>query len=367
MLSRDRSIGAVLTMNGPGGSYHEGLRLADFLRANNIATVIEKGAECYSACAFSFLGGTGYSSNERIGYYVDRVVEPGAVLGFHSPYRDPEALAAVLLERTPTEVMTENRDALSLMVKELVKWNVDPEIIHHMVNQGPSSFYILTGADDFYLTRTALPPIPTGAWIEDIPSAVKNACIRLLALLERADPLELRNRITSDYEQGIGTAEFEGSLSGYRLSNRLLDIGHCSATDKSIATGSDLEVALYMNPGIDGHSLPVLRMFSKDDYFSSAGIGGSPLKRVYQRGGLGHWFLPVGVAVGSLENKSGILILADKFFTISRPELPPLAAGLAQVATNSNSRVSTAATCGSLSRSAARTSMTLRWPTATSA
>ena len=46
---------AVLTMNGPGGSYLEGLRLADFLRENHIATVVERGMRCYSACAFGFL------------------------------------------------------------------------------------------------------------------------------------------------------------------------------------------------------------------------------------------------------------------------------------------------------------------------
>src|SRR5690606_30214794 len=51
---------AVLTMNGPGGDYYEGLALADFLRANHIATVVERGMKCYSACAFAFMGGSGY-------------------------------------------------------------------------------------------------------------------------------------------------------------------------------------------------------------------------------------------------------------------------------------------------------------------
>src|SRR5690606_33162632 len=51
---------AVVTLNSPGGDYIEGLRLAALMRERAIATVVEANAECYSACAFAFLGGTGY-------------------------------------------------------------------------------------------------------------------------------------------------------------------------------------------------------------------------------------------------------------------------------------------------------------------
>ncbi|MDF2984099.1 MAG: hypothetical protein K0Q69_3871 [Devosia sp.] len=63
-IGPDGGATAVLTLNGPGGSYYEGLALADFLRANHIATVVERGSSCYSACAFAFLGGSAWSSQE---------------------------------------------------------------------------------------------------------------------------------------------------------------------------------------------------------------------------------------------------------------------------------------------------------------
>lgn len=330
---------AVVTLNGPGGDYFEGLALADFFRANNIATVVEKGDGCYSACAFAFLGGTGFSSFDRIGKYIDRMIEPGGTVGFHAPYRDEASLRTALEERTASEVFSEGRNALSLMVKELVKWNVDPEIMHYMLNMGPEQLYNVLGADDYYLTRTALPSIASTAWMDDIPTAIRNACIRLLALYERGDPLELKERITSDYVEGIAKDRDGKSLSGYHLSDDVLEVGHCSATDESIASGgANLEIGLYMY-GIAG-SLPVMTFFNRDDYFSTAGIGASPLKRVYQRGGLSHWFLPVGINLAALENNTGILILANKFFTISNPELPPPAEGFTVDVAGDKSRIS---------------------------
>lgn len=333
---------AVLTMNGPGGDYYEGLALADFLRANNIATIVEKGAYCYSACAFAFLGGTAYSSDKSIGSYVDRTIEPGGLLGFHAPYRNEESIRSALLERSPGDLLAESRGSLSLMVKELVRWNVDPEIIHHMVNQGPDDLYLVTKPEAYFLTRTALPPIPSRSWMADVPSAVRNACIRLLALFERTDPAELAQRITTPYETAIGRGENGGTVSGYRLSHGSLDIGFCAATDASLAQGSDLDVALYLNPlQAGGNSLAVLRFFNQDGWFSTADIGASPLKRIFQRGGIGHWFLPIGEDLTTAEHAgANLLTIADRFFSVSMPDLPPLQPGFTVDVTAPRSRVS---------------------------
>ena len=154
---------AVLTLNGLGGSYYEGLKLADFLRENHIATVVERGMQCYSACAFGFLGGSGWSSQEGIGTYVDRMVEPGSVLGFHAPYADEDSFLSAIDQRGAMGAQGQTRDSLALMVKELVKWNVDPEVLFKMVGMGPDETYDLRTADDLYLARVALPPTPTAA------------------------------------------------------------------------------------------------------------------------------------------------------------------------------------------------------------
>jgi hypothetical protein len=332
---------AVLTLYGEGGHYYEGLALAHYLRANNIATVVESDTYCYSACAFTFLGGTSYSSDPGIGQYVDRVLEPGGVLGYHAPYAQEQDLQQALQTTPASELMQDNRVALSTMVKDLVTWNVDPEIIHHMLNQGPNEFYLVEKPEAYYLTRTALPPIPSRSWISDTPAAVRNACIRLLAMLERADPAGLADRITAPFESGIGFGERNEPLSGYRLSNGLLDVGFCAASDASIANGSDLDVALYLNPlQPGGSSLAVLNFFNRDGGFSTADFGASPLKRVFQRGGLGHWFLPIGQDLAAAPLGAALAIRAEKFFSAAVPALPPLPIGFTQDVTGFGTRVS---------------------------
>ncbi len=318
----DGGATAVLTLNGPGGSYGEGLALADFLRANHIATVVERGAQCYSACAFAFLGGSAYSSQEGMGTYIDRMVEPGSVVGFHAPYSDENSFLEALQERGAMETQGETRDSLALMVKELVKWNVDPEVLFYMVGMGPDETYNLLAADDLYLARVALPPTPTSSWISDLPSAVKNVCERLLAIDERADPLDMVERFQSDYTPDIGKTQYSGTLSGYKLGDRPLAIGNCAITEQSLATDGDYEIALYYTPGLDGLNAAGTSFFNRQHGWSSAGTGGDPLKRILQKGPLNSYFLPMGVKIDDLDLPGEAEIDRNRFNTL----LPPLLA-----------------------------------------
>jgi len=314
---------AVLTLNGPGGSYYEGLALADYLRANHIATVVERGAVCYSACAFAFLGGSGYSSQEGIGTYVDRMVEPGSTVGFHAPYADEENFTNAMKERGAMAVQGDTRNSLAVMVKELVKWNMDPEVLFYMVNMGPDETYNLVAADDLYLARTALPPTPTSEWVTDVREAIRNVCIRLLSNYERADPLDIKETFPTEWVDQIGKTEF-GTVSGFRLGDRLLDIGSCAVTDESLASNGDYEVALYMTAGLDGTNAPISSFFNRQDGWSTMGIGGNPVKRIFQRGPMNHYFLPVGLQIDSLDLPGEKSIEANRFYLA----LPPLMATL---------------------------------------
>ena len=323
-LGPDGGSTAVLTLSGPGGGYGVGLALADFLRANHIATVVERGAQCYSACAFAFLGGSGYSSQEGVGTYIDRMVEPGSVVGFHAPYADEASFLQALTDRGAMEAQGETRDSLALMVKELVKWNVDPEVLFYMVGMGPDETYNLLAADDLYLARVSLPPTPTSSWITDIPSAVKNVCERLLAIDERADPLDMQERFQSDYTPQIGNTQYSGPISGYKLGDRLLSIGSCAVTDESLATDGDYEVALYYTPGLDGLNSAGTSFFNRQHGWSSAGTGGNPLKRILQKGPLNAFFLPMGVKIDDLDLPGEAEIDKNRF----NAPLPPLLATL---------------------------------------
>ncbi|ODT08997.1 MAG: hypothetical protein ABS35_43935 [Kaistia sp. SCN 65-12] len=339
-IGPDGGATAVLTLNGPGGSYYEGLALADFLRANHIATVVERGSSCYSACAFAFLGGSAWSSQEGVGTYVDRMVEPGSVVGFHAPYADEEAFINALNERGAMAMQGQTRDSLARMVKELVKWNVDPEVIFKMVGMGPDQTYNLLTAEDLYLARVTLPPTPSSGWITDLPSAIREACFRLLAIDERADPYDMQWRFESDYTPSIGKAEFAGSISGYKLGDRLLDIGSCSATDASMATDGDYEIALYFTPGLDGLNAASTSFFNRQHGWSSAGVGRDPLKRIFAKGPLNSFFLPLDADIDSLDLPGEADIDANRFNTALPPLLPTMPTDLIVDASTPTSRVS---------------------------
>lgn len=84
----------VVTLNSPGGEYHEGLDLALAFRRLGLATIVRSGDACYSACAIAFLGGVDLpkdptpvgESDPLPDQMPSRTIEKGAKLGFHAPY-----------------------------------------------------------------------------------------------------------------------------------------------------------------------------------------------------------------------------------------------------------------------------------------
>src|SRR5436853_5617165 len=75
----ERTFSICLKSNG--GSYAEGLKVAELVFSRGLSTVIEYGSECYSACAIIFMAGV---MPEQIGPM--RKLSVGGVLGFHAPY-----------------------------------------------------------------------------------------------------------------------------------------------------------------------------------------------------------------------------------------------------------------------------------------
>jgi hypothetical protein len=333
---------AVLTMNGPGGSYSEGLALADFLRANHIATVAERGAECYSACAFAFLGGSGYSTQDGVGTYVDRMVEPGSIVGFHAPYRNEANFRQAMEERGAMAAQGETRDSLSLMVRELVKWNVDPEVLYRMVGMGPNETYNLVTAEDLYRARVNLPPTPTSGWVQDRAEAIRNACMRLLAIDSRGEPADTWPSFLSEYTPGIGEAQYAGRLSGFRIGgDSPLDIGICAAPNEMpAAEDGDIDVSLYFNRGLSGFNQPSTSFFNRHKGWSTAGYGRNPVKRVFAKGPMNSYFLPLDVTLDALDRPAQLQIDQNRFNLALPPLLPTIPADLIIDTSRATARIS---------------------------
>lgn len=77
-----------LCLRSPGGSIKEALRIADYVRKTqrpSIATVIEDGQTCASACALIFLAG---NAPARVGAFPQRFLHPRGRLLYHSSRLD---------------------------------------------------------------------------------------------------------------------------------------------------------------------------------------------------------------------------------------------------------------------------------------
>lgn len=85
-------------LDSPGGALNEVLaflkRVDALDRADGFvfATRVRSGQECLSSCAILFMFGQSYGANSP---FPDRTMEPGARLGFHSPFVDGKKLSRV--------------------------------------------------------------------------------------------------------------------------------------------------------------------------------------------------------------------------------------------------------------------------------
>lgn len=64
----------LVVFSSPGGNLLAGLRIGQFIRLHEFATLVPDGQHCASACALAWLGGT------------RRFMEPNALIGFHAAY-----------------------------------------------------------------------------------------------------------------------------------------------------------------------------------------------------------------------------------------------------------------------------------------
>ncbi len=290
---------AVLTLSSPGGNYIEGLKLALLLRERAVATVVEAGSSCYSACAFAFLGGSGFSSQDGVGVYVDRMVEPRATLGFHAPYFAPDDLGTLVADFGMDAVLGASRDDIALMIKQLVDWNIDASVLSHIVSMGPDESYDVQTGEDYYVTRTHLPPSPLGHWIGDKSAAIRNACLRLLAYHRNAfidaEPEVISEALLSDF----AVNEAGQMLTGFRIGpDNPLGVTYCGLPTEQAGLTGDVDLALYTAPGISGAARPLVSLFHRPQGWSSLGTGETASRRLFKKGGFNAMFTHPFVTMG---------------------------------------------------------------------
>ncbi|MEP0657972.1 MAG: hypothetical protein ABJC87_01785 [Roseobacter sp.] len=135
----------TLTMDSPGGSYSEGLKLMDLFRELQIATRVSENASCMSACAIAFMGGSRILANT---FSTSRTVEPGGKLGFHAPSLNLEAeslVPAQLLQTSYAEALS----AIAGVLERRDQFEIQTSLVERILSTPPSETYILETVDDF--------------------------------------------------------------------------------------------------------------------------------------------------------------------------------------------------------------------------
>jgi hypothetical protein len=132
-----------LCLDSAGGSYQEGLRIADWMLSQVIFTVVQAKEHCFSACALIFMTGGDLADGRSL----ERYLHPTAVLGFHAPYLiglpdrpyDKEAV-----EATYQLGISAIRDLMRLGQRHETPRNFLPQpLLAELLDKGPSEAFVV--------------------------------------------------------------------------------------------------------------------------------------------------------------------------------------------------------------------------------
>lgn len=103
--------------DSPGGSFAEGIKVAELLAVEGVGTGIESGATCLSACALAFMGGRVPFGGIGTGQ-LNRFLHVRGALGFHAPFVGGSASSQDVV---PAAKLVEAYNAAVRAVNQLVK------------------------------------------------------------------------------------------------------------------------------------------------------------------------------------------------------------------------------------------------------
>lgn len=134
--------GDVLCLDSPGGNFAEAIKIAERLDGGVLATRLEAGTECLSACALIFVAASWF---EDI-HIPRRTMHQEARLGFHAPFVIPPK--GQYTERSISEAFKVGTNAVALMMKlgtiegRFGYEGVFPnDIMIKILGKGPNEFY----------------------------------------------------------------------------------------------------------------------------------------------------------------------------------------------------------------------------------
>lgn len=129
----------VISLNSPGGSLPEALRIAEYVRDYSFVTLLAENAECASACSLIYLSG---ATNFEGFFYPRRLAHETARLGLHQPYmKIPERSYNATEVSRVVEIINVS---LNKVVELFATARIDLPILQQMYATGPEGMYYLS-------------------------------------------------------------------------------------------------------------------------------------------------------------------------------------------------------------------------------
>lgn len=151
----------VACLSGPGGSFIEGIKLAELFATHGVATVVPDGLTCESACAIAFLGGRA-CCDEKGKPVVQRFIFPGSRVGFHAPSLNVDG-ARTYSREAALQAFDLGLEAVARLRKNAERLTINKVFMSKILGHRGGNIYYLESLDDAELNKillTSYRPLP---------------------------------------------------------------------------------------------------------------------------------------------------------------------------------------------------------------
>ena len=223
----------VVSLDSPGGSFVEGLALADVLRKKYAGTYVDDGAECLSACALAFMAGTDATGDST---WPDRKLHPRARLGFHSPSLTVPSEGSVPVAQVGAAYSVALK-SLAGIVSRMEQMEFPRSLLETMLDTPPQSMRIISTIDDInrwgILLATDFPRGSTA------PEEIVRVCRRMenwAKNLAAGDIIEPDEFALSQVEtRSVRQQEHEDTIQRFLIDE--MDVEYCYVIHRSYSGG----------------------------------------------------------------------------------------------------------------------------------
>jgi hypothetical protein len=248
---------AVVSFSSQEGSLAEGIRIAELLQRHAAASYVQVGDTCLFSCAIAFLGGTGFWPTGGVGRYADRLIEPGARLGFGVD----DLGGASSEDLSATAERYADRELIAQFLGAMEHFGVDSSVYKDIIRATSEDAWAVDTPSKLYAIRALLPAFDSTLLRTDIETQLRNVCAVLLAR-HYGTSIERQDKALKTQEFRSGTDTLDRSIKMLGVDDVPYHVTGCGTSEDELALPLE-EVHVYkMVDAVNGLDGPILSIFN---------------------------------------------------------------------------------------------------------